>query len=304
MIDIPYSDLHSWVHFYIHAEIPVLKRTAAQINEWRDKEDSVNGRTLSNIVLSDPLMTLKLFSHLESHRRARQTTDITTIDRGIMMMGITPFFRTFEHLTTLEEHLVKYPRALIGLLKVITRAKRAAEYAREWALIRHDLDVEEITVAALLNHASEILAWCFAPELSLKVQEMRRTHPTMRTRDAQRQVFGVAANELQIALAEAWHLPRLLLDLWHDRNSEHPRVKNVALAIDLARHAANGWDDPALPDDFSAIQDLLHINREALMHKLHLTPSELHLLPDAAEFPEPAAHEGSTPTLPDTSTGP
>lgn len=304
MIDIPYSDLHAWVYFYTHAEIPVLKRTAAQINEWRNKEDTVNGRTLSTIVLSDPLMTLKLFSHLESHRRARQTTDITTIDRGIMMMGITPFFRTFEHLPTLEEHLAKYPRALIGLLKVITRAKRAAEYAREWALIRHDLDVEEITVAALLNHASEILSWCFAPELSLKVQEMRRRHPTLRTRDAQRQVFGIAANDIQIALGQAWHLPDLLLDLWHDRNSEHPRVRNVALAIDLARHAANGWDDPALPDDFRAIQALLHLNRDALLHKLHLTPEDLHLPPDATDFPEPALPGDGAPALPDPSNGP
>jgi HD-like signal output (HDOD) protein len=278
MIDIPYSDLQSWVYFYTHAEIPVLKRTAIQIAELRDKEDSVNGHTLGMIVLSDPLMTIKLLSHLEAHRRARQTTDITTIDRAIMMMGITPFFQAFEHLPILETHLAKHPKALLGVLKVIARAKHAAEYAREWALIRHDLDVEEITVAALLNHVSEILSWCFAPELALKVQEMRQQTPRIRTRLAQKEVFGVSANEIQIALAEAWHLPRLLLDLWHDRNSEHPRVRNVALAIDLARHAANGWDDPALPDDFLALQNLLHINREALLHKLHL-PREDSLLP-------------------------
>ncbi|MDD5298754.1 MAG: HDOD domain-containing protein [Rhodocyclaceae bacterium] len=284
MIDIPYTDLHSWVYFYTHAEIPVLKRTAAHIAELREQEDTVNGRSLGMVVLSDPLMALKVLSHLEANRRARQTTDITTIDRAIMMMGITPFFHTFENLPTLESHLAKYPRALIGLLKVITRAKHAAEYAREWALLRHDLEVEDITVAALLYHAAEILAWCFAPEMSLKVQELRRQNPHMRTTDAQHQVFGISANEVQIALGEAWHLPHLLQDLWHGRNSDHPRVRNVALAIDLARHAANGWDDPALPDDFQAIQELLHINRETLLHRLHLTPENLPPIPDPSNL--------------------
>jgi hypothetical protein len=43
-------------------------------------------------------------------------------------------------------------------------------------------------------------------------------------------------------------------------NAEHPRVRNVKLAVDLARHSANGWDDAALPDDYTAIAELLHLN--------------------------------------------
>jgi hypothetical protein len=53
-------------------------------------------------------------------------------------------------------------------------------------------------------------------------------------------------------------------------NADHPRVRNVRLAVDLARHSANGWDDAALPDDFKAIEDLLHMGHETLMHRLGL----------------------------------
>src|SRR5512135_2654893 len=35
------------------------------------------------------------------------------------------------------------------------------------------------------------------------------------------------------------------------------RVRNVAQAVNLARHLAHGWNDPALPDDDAAIADLL-----------------------------------------------
>ena len=41
------------------------------------------------------------------------------------------------------------------------------------------------------------------------------------------------------------------------RLSRRLRVRNVALAVSLARHAANGWHDPAIPDDLRALAGLL-----------------------------------------------
>ena len=274
MITEPYADLNSWVNFYTWAPIPVLKRTAVHLAQLREDEDRVNGRQIASVVLQDPLMALKVLAFLESHRRSRQTTDITTIDRAIMMMGVSPFFRAFEDMPLVEDQLKAWPRALIGLLKVVTRAKRASEYARDWAVLRHDLDVEEITIAALLHHFMEILAWCFAPELSLKVKALREQNPHMRTRDAQLEVFGVSAQDVQLALAQAWHLPDLLVTLMNNRTSDHPRIRNVILAIDLARHSANGWDDPALPDDFRAIASLLHVNQETVLTRLGRNPED------------------------------
>jgi acetoin utilization deacetylase AcuC-like enzyme len=53
-----------------------------------------------------------------------------------------------------------------------------------------------------------------------------------------------------------------------EAHANSPRVRNVVLADDLARHAANGWKDPALPDDFRAIADLLHMTPDAVMMRL------------------------------------
>jgi hypothetical protein len=54
------------------------------------------------------------------------------------------------------------------------------------------------------------------------------------------------------------------------RQAENPRVRNVKLAVDLARHSENGWDDAALPDDFKALRELLHLNQETLVRRLGL----------------------------------
>jgi hypothetical protein len=46
----------------------------------------------------------------------------------------------------------------------------------------------------------------------------------------------------------------------------NPQVRTVALAIRLARHSAEGWDDPALPDDYTDISVLLRLSVDRVMH--------------------------------------
>ena len=54
-------------------------------------------------------------------------------------------------------------------------------------------------------------------------------------------------------------MPQLLLELIDDSNAGKPRVRNVTLAVNLARHSANGWNDAALPDDYRDMGALLRI---------------------------------------------
>ena len=48
----------------------------------------------------------------------------------------------------------------------------------------------------------------------------------------------------------------------------HARQQNVAFAVNLARHSAAGWDNPALPDDYLAIQKLLNQTDEEVMERI------------------------------------
>jgi HD-like signal output (HDOD) protein len=272
MIDKPQDSLDAWVAYLSQAEIPVLRRTERELARLRENEDTVSGREIAQVVLQDPLMTIKVLAYLEAHRGRSQSTDITTIDRAIMMLGITPFFRNFAQLKLAEEHLSSHPQALLGMLRVVARARRAAHYAQDWAVMRHDLDVDEITLAALLRDIAEILLWCFAPQLALEVAALKTSNPGMRSRVAQTAVYGLRTVELQMALCQAWHLPQLLMSLMSEAQATNPRVRNVTLAVNLARHAAEDWADAALPDDFRAIAELLHLTPDAVMMRLGVDP--------------------------------
>ncbi len=270
MLDQPLPDLDSWIRYFSEVPIPVLRHTVHELDLMRENADKVNGRALAGVILRDPLMTLKVLAYIESNRKKRQTTDITTIERALMMIGIDPFFRDFQNLPLVEDQLREYPRALVGMLKVTARARKAAHWAREWAIMRHDMDVDEITVATLLYDIAETLMWCFSPKLALQVKKVQTDDRHRRSIDVQAEIYGIRLYELKSGLTHAWHLPPLLNMLLDHEKADHPRVRNVKLAVDLARHSANGWDDAALPDDFRGITDLLHIAPEALFNKLGL----------------------------------
>lgn len=291
MLTHPLQDLETWLLFFSGADLPVLRHTARQLDQMREKIDRVNGREVARVVLQDPLMTVKVLTFIQPFAGKSLRNDITTIASAVMMVGVEPFFDKFKDLNTVEGLLKAEPPAMLGTLQIIRRVQRAAHYAHEWALWRQDLNVEEVTIAALLHDLAEILLWVFAPKLAIDIREMQKADRSLRSAVAQERVLGIQLIDLQLALCRTWHLPQLLSNLIDPSHAEHPRIRNVLLAADLARHSANGWNDAAIPDDFAALEKLLHLNRDSLIERLKLTDEEKAQLPPIPLMPPPESPE-------------
>ncbi len=272
MLNQPLQDLDAWVAFFSNAEMPILRQTARRLEEARANIDSVSGRDIANIVLQDPLMAIRVLAYIQPFRGKHLRSDITTIANAIMMLGIEPFFNKLQTPVTIEAMLKNEPQAMLGVLQLIRRVQRASHYAHDWAFERHDMNTEEVALAALLHDLAEILLWCFAPKLAIAIRDRQDANKTLRSSTVQEDVLGIHLFDLQLALCSAWHLPDLLNTLMDDANAHLPRVQNVTLAVNLARHSTSGWDNAALPDDFSAIEKLLHISRETLIKRLEIPP--------------------------------
>ena len=286
MADQPLPDIDSWVALLGQAEMPILRQTARKLEEARQNIDQVSGRDITAIVLQDPLMAVRVLAYIQPFRGKHLRSDITTIANAVMMLGIEPFFRKFESPNTIETVLKSEPQALLGVLQAIRRVQRASRYAHEWAFERHDMNIEEVALAALLHDLSEILLWCFAPKLAIEIRDRLQADKTARSATTQEQVLGFPLVDLQLALCKAWNLPELLNTLMDDANAHLPRVQNVILAVNLARHSINDWGNAALPDDFAAIEKLLHIHRETLLTRLNVPEEYLPLyLAEGAQEP-------------------
>lgn len=251
--------LNEWVDKLSQSDLPVLKHTARDLAALRADDKDVSALSIANVIKHDPIMTVKLLRHLQRHKRRAQTSDVVQVEQALLMLGIETFFNNVAPQLLIEDLLKTHAIALPPVLRVIHRSHRASEYAYDWAVQLRDLHFEEVRIAALLHDIAEILMWCFAPDDMLKIRDMQQQDKSLRSHAAQEQVLGFTLAELQHALATQWSLPELLLALMDDSNARQQRVRNVVLAINLARHSANGWDDAALPDDYREVGELLHI---------------------------------------------
>ncbi|MFT3847162.1 MAG: HDOD domain-containing protein [Propionivibrio sp.] len=276
MIERSLKNIDDWVAFLSDNEMPILRQTARKLEQSRQHLETISGRDITNIVLQDPLMAVRVLAYIQPFTGKHLRSDITTIANAVMMLGIEPFFRKLETPNTIEAALREEPQALLGVLQVIRRVQRASRYAHDWAFERHDMNIEEVTLAALLHDLAEILLWCFAPKSASEIRDRLQKDKTLRSHVAQQEVLGFPLLDLQKALCASWHLPELLNTLMDDSNAHLPRVQNVTLAVNLARHSTDDWSNAALPDDFSAIERLLHIDRQTLLHRLGVPDEAVH----------------------------
>ena len=143
-----------------------------------------------------------------------------------------------------------------------------AAFALGFAVHRTDTDAEVIQEAAMLHDFTEMLLWCRAPQLARQMQQRQRADSTLRSTQVQLDVLNVELHELQRALMLAWGLPELLSQITDHSQMKLTRVRNVVLAVDLARHTQHGWDNAAIPDDLRAIGEMLNMTPESVHRKV------------------------------------
>lgn len=269
LIHEPLQSLPAWVEAFDWESLPVIDATAAEIEQLRRVEDDIDAHRLADVICKDPFMTVKLFAYLAKRRPGREDTVPETVTGCLLMLGIPPFFAQFSHLRSVESALSFEPVAIDGLGAVLTRSRRASDFALAFAVHRMDHDAQLIYSAALLHEFTEMLLWLRAPRLAAEIARRQKLLPQLRSADAQRAVLRVTLAELQQALMTRWHLPEALTSLLNpELAGSSAQALTVELATRFARHSAKGWDNPAIPDDLRDISELLQIGLEPTEHLL------------------------------------
>ena len=269
------KSMADWLALFGQADIPVLRHTARDLAQLQADQSLLNASSIANVITDDPLMTLKLLRYMQKHKSNSQAYELVDVKQMLLMMGLDAFFRAVPAKPVVEESLQSHLDALVCLLQTVRRAQRAADYAFDWALRLHDLHAQEVLVSALLFHVTEMLMWVFNPEQMLEIRKRQLADSTLRSADVQTAVMGFPGVVLQRQLTLQWELPELLQNMMDPSLAHTPRVRNVMLAVNLARHSAQGWDNAALPDDYVAIGALLRMEPERVVSLVGGTPAAL-----------------------------
>ena len=261
----PLADVAAWASHFRRAEIPVLRETVEALDALRANEDRTDANSIGEMIGGDPLMTLKVLAYVSDHRGRSVVTGPDTVIAALVMMGIPPFFRAFAAPTSVEDRLAASPEALAGLQRVLRRAHRGARFALALAVHRTDPHAATVHAAALLDEFAEMLLWCHAPALALRIRAMQEADATLRSSVAQKSVLGIELEQLQHALVAAWRLPVLLAQTHGEPHASQTGARAVALGSRLARHTAEGWDNAAVPDDVADVAAFLNVSPAAAL---------------------------------------
>jgi HD-like signal output (HDOD) protein len=256
-------DVAGWAALFDPSTLPVLASTANALEDLRPAEDAVDAHMLSEAICTDPLMTIKVLAQVAKMRRGRGGSDTETVREALVMLGIPPFFHIFGPQESVVARLAGQPDAVAGFYRVLRRSLRAARFSLVFANHRMDHDAPVLHEAALLHDFVELMLWFRAPALALEIARRQLAEPTLRSAVVQREVLNIELPDLQQALMTAWRLPSLLVQITADHaTAVTAQVRNVQLAIRVARHSALGWDNPALPDDLREIGLMLQLSPE------------------------------------------
>ena len=92
MIESPLPSLSAWVNALADAEIPVLPRTVAELQQLREIEDTrgiVDANMLADSLSADPLMTLTVLVHVSRYCTRLNIEPPESLTGAILMLGIT-----------------------------------------------------------------------------------------------------------------------------------------------------------------------------------------------------------------------
>lgn len=254
------DELRAW-------EPPVLRRTIAELGKLGKRMDQVTAGEIADVVLRDPLMTLKVLRLVNNMSRSRLSNEITTVEHAVMMLGVGPFFNRHDNLRVIEE-CIAIDGALPELMGIIGRAHLAGWLARDWAIFRADMRSEEVYIGALLYDLGEIVLWSYAPDLAMQILKQVRREK-IGWEEAGKAILGVKIKELQFALAEAWNLPELMQSFMHSESASRPRMLGVTMAASIARHAERGWHNAELLADYEVVAGMLHIPLDETVAMVH-----------------------------------
>ena len=258
-----------WAAFFETQELPVMPRSKRMLKDLeRTKGELLAPKELSEIVLLDPLLCLRLLREAERTKSHRLDNETTTALAAIMQLGIDEFKALLLSSAEIEE-------ANSGLLEVEARATAAAQAAQRWASGRMDLNPEEVAVAALLADAGELLLWVYEPELPQAAKDELLSGRAKRSSDAQTRACGFNFKLLTMRCADLWKLPSLLLQLL--RGADSPRANLTRICSNTARHIveSSATSDLALAGDLHEVHKLMPaVSLEWLVQGLVMLPDE------------------------------
>lgn len=262
----PHVGLFAWLDRIREQELPIFGHTAEHIRELTDSDKAAVSQ-LADAILRDPGMTAKLLRIANSVVFNTSGIPITTVSRAVVVLGFD-MVRQVALTVAFVDALLRGP-ARERVLREMARACHAAVQARWLAAKRHDVQPEEVFIAALLYRFGEMAFWCFAGEAGDALDEALSREPD-NPGEVEQALLGFRLHQITIALTRDWHVSPLLQSVLKGGYARRSREQAVVTAYRLAEGSEDGWDNERARACLREAADYLQLPvaeiTEAVMH--------------------------------------
>lgn len=253
-----HNSLQQWTARLSQCELPLLKQSCRDLKQIGSYEN-ISMAKFSNIVLTDPGLTLAILRAACALPRSRLQDEIHTVDAAAMKLGSGRVKASIEAMCFLEDSVDDESRAIY--MQLVSRAYHSAYQAYGMARERVDMAPEELFTAAMLHDLAALLLLIHGDGLLLDFDNLD-------DEAEQRRKLGFTLLELSHALAQAWQLSSFIvqsLQAYDGETAINPRLYEIHLAHELSVTAQRGWDTPAMGALIEKIARHLHRDPEEAM---------------------------------------
>ena len=182
------------------SDFPALASSIQQVMNTAEKEDAF--QTLTNIILRDLSLTLRVLRTANSAYYNRSGNAILSVSHAIAMLGTDTVRQVVSSVALLEHFHRKSP----GLRELILLALLTANHAREIALRLGFRNREEAYLCGMLRNLGEVLMACYRPRDYAGIL-IRISQQKIPQAQVCREVAGFTYEELARAVISRWKMP-------------------------------------------------------------------------------------------------
>ena len=230
------AGLENWAQYLAEKSLPLLDNTTRYVAQLNESSGASLDRICAGLLL-DPGAVVALLQKVNSVKRGRLSSEITTVENAVMLMGISKAKKVLEKCKVVKMP-VRAP-ALKHYLKQVDLAYHAGYMAYEWATIRGNMVAKESFVSAFLFHIGEMYMWLYGASEILKVRDAA-VKRKVSFRVAQQDMMGFDFRHLSERLTHILNMPEFVQDCFNEKYFNNPRVKGIHLSsawVSIANHS-------------------------------------------------------------------
>lgn len=262
--------IKAWLQLATDKPLPQMRRTYQALRHLARYNDPDLAKIIE-IIRQDCGFTVQLLRRLSELKTERQISEVSTLERAVVMLGSGRTLALTDELPVVENQLDG--DHLAGYMRVAARSFHAARQALDWARIRGDGVPEELGLAAFLHDMAELVLWRFGKDEMPRLEQAARidSFDEAGPDRLEIEILGFGLQALGRELAKRWQLPSLVHNCMIPISALEPRKLGPIFAAKLARTVQQGWYHPTALELVEMVGGYLQLSTADGVARVHTT---------------------------------